>query len=765
MRRLVIFIVTIAVALAVFVMFAVERVPGGHEALKITHDGDITLLEPGIHIVMPGAEVIVYPTGKRTYRCPETGTFDVITQEREQVPVAFSLTVDVAPGSAPTLYGRFSEHFDDAARRVVKAAAEIEAATISKTADRDRYLDDVLDNVREQFGDVGVTVASLTLVAWGDESATAAAGPQAQAADVSDTPPRKLVLIGIDGGDWLNIQPLVDAGKLPNFKRLLEKGATGPLESQEPILSPLLWTTMATGKNPEEHGILNFTVADPETGAKSPITRYYRKVDAWWNMLGDYGRTVGVVGWLATDPAEQVNGIMVTDKVGYLAYAPTDQDTGLAKGTVNPWSRAGEIAKRVVHAGDVTYDEMEPFMHITREEFLKHRDMEQDPKDAINGLILLYAATRTYESIAMHLLEHDHPDVLAVYFELVDATSHLFMLESPPRMSDVSEADYARFKDAVAQAYITQDAILGRFMDALDDNSVLMVVSDHGFKSGASRLRNRPEIWAGNAAKWHRLNGIVGFYGNGVEPGARITGASILDVAPTILAIEGLPRAADMPGKRVVQAFTPAVLEQFNPETVPTLERERPDEVAAGDSIGGAADEETMKKLEALGYLTPDNADAHNNLGQRYQDRGEYDKAIAEYRTAISMRPDFYSAYNNIAVCYGKLGQYDEAEAALLKTIELKPDNFYAMNNLAVMNIERRQLDRALQYAKECVDTEPGYVNGRITYGSALAMTGRLDEAEVQFREALKLEPGNKTATTNLEKLQQARAQQGRGGG
>ena len=59
-----------------------------------------------------------------------------------------------------------------------------------------------------------------------------------------------------------------------------------------------------------------------------------------------------------------------------------------------------------------------------------------------------------------------------------------------------------------------------------------------------------------------------------------------------------------------------------------------------------------MKKLEALGYLTPDNADAHNNLGQRYQERGDYLKAIEEYKAAVAMRPGFHSAYNNIAVCY-----------------------------------------------------------------------------------------------------------------
>jgi Flp pilus assembly protein TadD len=751
-RSLTTFLIVLGLALVLVLAVALKRVPDGYQALRVGSDGDVELVDSGFHLVVPGkGRSILYPVGEHTYRSPETGTHDVITQDGTRVPVAFNLTVDVPRGSAPQLYERFSEDFDAAVDKVVLAAAEIEAATTATAGDRGRYLDRVRDEVGAQFGEVGVDVTAMTLESWGGEE-TAAGYPEG--VEATPEPPRRVVVIGVDGADWLNIEPLVAAGKLPHFAALLEDGATGPLRSQEPILSPLLWTTMATGKNPEDHGILNFTIADPETGAKMPITRYYRKVDAWWNMLGDFGRTVAVAGWLATDPAEPVNGIMVTDKVGYLAYAPAGGAGGLEEGTVNPWSRADEIADLVVHAGDVTYEEIEPFMHIPRDEFISHRDREQDPKDSINGMILLYATSRTYENIGLHLLEKDHPDVLATYFELVDATSHLFMLQSSPRMPDVPEAEYERFKDAVEQAYIEQDRILGRFMDELGDDTVLMVISDHGFKAGESRLRNRPEIWAGNAAKWHRLNGVVALYGNGVRKGFKINGASILDVAPTILALAGLPRAADMPGKILAQAFSPQLQNELNPNTVATLERERDHEFDPGNTAG-AADEETMKKLEALGYLTPDDAEALNNLGQRYQDRGEYEKAIAEFKKAIAMRPNYYRAYNNLAVCYGELKQFDKAEEVLLKTIELKPDNFYAMNNLAVLHMEQRNFEKALGYARRCVEVEPGYVNGRITLGSVLAMTGKVDEARVQFNEALRLEPDNESARNNLKFLNQ----------
>jgi Flp pilus assembly protein TadD len=121
------------------------------------------------------------------------------------------------------------------------------------------------------------------------------------------------------------------------------------------------------------------------------------------------------------------------------------------------------------------------------------------------------------------------------------------------------------------------------------------------------------------------------------------------------------------------------------------------------------------------------------------------------------MRPNFHSAYNNIAVCYGNLDRLAEAEEALRKCIEIKPSDFYAMNNLAVTYMRRKDYAGALPMAELAVKTEPGYVNGRITYGSVLAMTGNLDAAESQFREALRLEPGNRSAQENLRRLAQQR--------
>jgi Tfp pilus assembly protein PilF len=738
-------LLVVLVSLALLAAVAGMRRIGPHEqAVRVGRDGSAVQVAGDWHFVGPGSKLVKYPLGEWTTHAPQSGTTTVTFSNGDTLGVAFECVLVLPEKTAELLYRGFSKDFATAFQKVVTASAEIEAAALDDASRGDELERAVHVRVTQEMGRFQVTVSKVSLVQWGSE--------RREVRTSSSGSPRRLIIVGVDGGDWMNLRPLIDAGKLPNFAKLVHDGASGPLRSEEPMLSPLLWTTMATGRLPEQHGVLNFTTVDPKTGARAPVSRHDRKVDAFWNMLGDYNHSVDVIGWLATDPAETVDGVMITDKFGYLAYIP--EDTGKAEdASVYPASRREEFAALVTHADAVKDDELQRFVHLSHDELTKHRNTT-DPNDPVNNLLHLYASTLTYAKLAEHLLQQDHPDVLAVYFEWVDAVSHLFMLHSPPRLPDVPQAEYDRYKDAIEQAYIFQDEILGGIMSRLDDRTVLMVISDHGFKSGAARLKNRPEIWAGNAALWHRPDGIVAFYGAGVKKGAAIDGASIRGVTPTVLALMGLPKADDMPGQPIASAFDESVTKTFSPEHVATLDRKRENN---GANTASGANEATMKKLEALGYLAADNPDALHNLGQRYQQKGEYQKAIENYRKAIAMRPTFYNAYNNLATCYGELKMYPEAIDALEECIKLKPDDYFAMSNLAVVMMNTGKPDEALRFAKQAVDTEPAYVNGHVTYGAMLAMSKRYDEAEKQFNEALRLDPNNVSARANLKRLQAAR--------
>ena len=74
---------------------------------------------------------------------------------------------------------------------------------------------------------------------------------------------KKLLLIGWDAADWDVISPLMDAGKMPNIRRLVENGVMGNMATLYPLLSPMLWTSIATGKRPYKHGIYGFSEICP----------------------------------------------------------------------------------------------------------------------------------------------------------------------------------------------------------------------------------------------------------------------------------------------------------------------------------------------------------------------------------------------------------------------------------------------------------------------------------------------------------------------
>src|SRR5690606_19064360 len=125
--------------------------------------------------------------------------------------------------------------------------------------------------------------------------------------------PRKVLLIGWDAADWSVAQPLIEAGKMPSLKRLIEEGVSGDLATIRPVLSPMLWTSIATGKRAWQHGIHGFTEPCPETGGIRPITNLSRKTKAIWNILNQRGLRSSVIGWWPSHPAEPINGVMVTN--------------------------------------------------------------------------------------------------------------------------------------------------------------------------------------------------------------------------------------------------------------------------------------------------------------------------------------------------------------------------------------------------------------------------------------------------------------------
>src|SRR5580704_11517614 len=172
---------------------------------------------------------------------------------------------------------------------------------------------------------------------------------------------RRVALIGWDAADWRIIHSLLDAGLMPNLRKLVERGAMGNIATLDPPMSPLLWTSIATGKTADLHGIHGFAEPDPVTGGIRPITSTSRKVKALWNILSQSGLRSLVVNWFASHPAEPICGAYVADSYR-TATAPYGAGWELTPDSVHPPGLAGTLADLRVHPGDLTGDDLLPFI-------------------------------------------------------------------------------------------------------------------------------------------------------------------------------------------------------------------------------------------------------------------------------------------------------------------------------------------------------------------------------------------------------------------
>ena len=121
----------------------------------------------------------------------------------------------------------------------------------------------------------------------------------------------RVLVIAVDGASGWLIESMRSDGLLPNLDAIAREGSSGVARPTGFLLSPRIWTTVATGKLPAKHGIENWV----KQGAGDQPELYSsldRKVRAVWNILSDVGYSVGVVNWLMTQPTEAVNGVMFT---------------------------------------------------------------------------------------------------------------------------------------------------------------------------------------------------------------------------------------------------------------------------------------------------------------------------------------------------------------------------------------------------------------------------------------------------------------------
>jgi hypothetical protein len=420
----------------------------------------------------------------------------------------------------------------------------------------------------------------------------------------------------MDGVEWEVLIPLLRQNRLPALAEMMRGGRYGYLRSFAPTESPAIWTSVATGKTPDKHGILEFTYS-VDGGHLRLYKSTDRRTKAIWNIASDYGKRVCVVGWWMTYPVEPVNGFMV---------AQTNTDAQLRAGN---WR--GTLLEGV--AEQVYPPERQPEIMELFEEVsgnlgarvqrlfggLEYPDDSWLERRLVENSLWSFRSDAACERIARNLTRQEGPfDLTLFYLGGPDVVSHRFWRYRQPELyaNTPTEERVEAFGELIDDYYVYADEALGKLRQYLPEETTVIVVSDHGMKPGnldGEFGPNTPPMFALSALHDDAPPGV--FFAEGplvkaadgeTDPASvsldslEIVG-SVLDITPTVLRLMNIPAGEDMDGEVLDALFRVPSLKDA---ALPT--HDTPEFFDTRTQVSGADStwmDERIEQLRSLGYI------------------------------------------------------------------------------------------------------------------------------------------------------------------
>lgn len=257
---------------------------------------------------------------------------------------------------------------------------------------------------------------------------------------------RKVLVIGLDGATFKLIKPWARRGKLPNLARILEKGVHGGLTSTIPPVTAPAWTSFATGVNPGKHGIFDFYMRKKQSYELTTVNARHVHRAAVWDIVSDAGRKVCVINVPLTYPPKEVNGFLVsgmlTPSGGNFTYPPVLQE-----------ELTQEIGDYKINwKGESRSQALREWMHI------------------------LNKVTKA----AFYLLKRNW-DLFIVVFQILDRVQHLFWKYMDPEHPSYISEEGNGYGKIILSCYQKVDFIVGKMLENIDEDTVVIIMSDHGF--------------------------------------------------------------------------------------------------------------------------------------------------------------------------------------------------------------------------------------------------------------------------------------------
>lgn len=534
----------------------------------------------------------------------------------------------------------------------------------------------------------------------------------------------KLLLIGWDAADWKLIGPLLAKGQMPALKKLIDHGVYGNMSTMNPPYSPMLWSSVATGKTPDKHGVLGFIELMPNKKGIRPVTANSRKAKAIWNILHHKGYKSNLIGWWPSFPAEPINGVVVTDKFQKVNKDP-NKKSPIAPGTIYPESLTGQLKDLRMFPHEITEAHILPCIP-------KAAEVNQETDKGLESFAKIVSENTSVHAAATNVMRTTEWDFMAVYYDLIDHFCHAFMKFHPPKQKHIPQEAFEIYKDAVVSSYRIQDMMLARKMELVDDDTTIIVMSDHGFESGTNRIAKMPKYPAAPALE-HRQFGMFVAAGPNIKKNEKIFGLGLIDVAPTILHMFGLPIGKDMDGKVALDIFK----NPTEPKYIDSWEAIEGDfgQLDTAEEASVLDDQETMQQLVDLGYIEkPDEkietailkttCDLKHNLARVYLGKKDFEKSKD---ILLDLVNDTYPVYTktdleNLPEAQIKRQNIKEQDSI----IDIIP---YYMDLLSIALLEN-EFDKAAHYLNQLRTLDRKFeVNTRLSEAKILLGTGKIQQA------------------------------------
>jgi hypothetical protein len=418
-----------------------------------------------------------------------------------------------------------------------------------------------------------VSLASVYVVVERREAFRPKLGPAPRATTFEGSTRPNLCVIGIDSATLDAILPLEERGRLPFFGKILHEGSHGRLKPLLPARRSALWATLGTGKYPYLHGVVgessypaDFLVPGARLtllplgigferwgvpGAPRPIDSRALRVRPLWQILSRLGAPTGTVGWPLTSPP--VAGVEITVSERFFA----------------PGGRPEEVS---------------PAELAERARLFETRPAEIDPAIASRfgsspppAVLRALARDLWIRDLGIFLIDQD-PRLEAFFLQLpglAEVSRRYFGGFSAVQFRGVQDPRSVEAAQLVSAYYAQLDELLAGFWELLPEPRLLVVVSVHGveeargLREARRRLLRRPPLEGYTDGG---PEGVLMFLGDGIEPGAMLRPAELVDLVPTLLYGLGFPIARDLDGAVLTDAFETGYLARHSLTFVPSYE-------------------------------------------------------------------------------------------------------------------------------------------------------------------------------------------------